>query len=113
LFSFNDSRFWAFPLRGFTWRWYEELMQRSDALAAAKKLARRRAADDGDRRADRRRVRARVASLAFPAEGRRRRPAADAAAHSEPDLGPRAADLRERGEAPYRRDRRSSSGTCC
>lgn len=36
MFSFNDSRFWAFPLRGFTWRWYEELMQRSDALAAAK-----------------------------------------------------------------------------
>lgn len=36
LFSFNDSRFWAFPLRGVTLRWYEELMQRPDALAAAK-----------------------------------------------------------------------------
>jgi spermidine/putrescine transport system permease protein len=35
VFSFNDSRFWAFPLRGVTMRWYEELMHRSDALAAA------------------------------------------------------------------------------
>lgn len=34
VFSFNNSRFWAFPLRGFTLRWYEELLERPDALDA-------------------------------------------------------------------------------
>jgi spermidine/putrescine transport system permease protein len=36
LFSFNASRFWAFPLRGLTLRWYEELIQRPDAVEAAR-----------------------------------------------------------------------------
>jgi len=35
LFSFNTSRVWSFPLRGITWRWYEELLARPDAVAAA------------------------------------------------------------------------------
>jgi ABC-type spermidine/putrescine transport system permease subunit II len=34
LFSFNESRFWAFPLRGFSWRWYAALITRPDALDA-------------------------------------------------------------------------------
>jgi spermidine/putrescine transport system permease protein len=34
VFSFNASRFWAFPLRGFTWRWYEALLERTEALTA-------------------------------------------------------------------------------
>lgn len=34
VFSFNDSRFWAFPLRGFTWRWYATLIARPEAFDA-------------------------------------------------------------------------------
>lgn len=34
LFSFNNSRFWSFPLKGFTLRWYAELLQRPDAMTA-------------------------------------------------------------------------------
>jgi spermidine/putrescine transport system permease protein len=34
VFSFNVSRFWAFPLKGFTLRWYNELLARSDAIDA-------------------------------------------------------------------------------
>lgn len=34
IFSFNDSRFWAFPLRGFTLRWYAALFGRVEALDA-------------------------------------------------------------------------------
>lgn len=34
VFSFNASRFWAFPLKGFTLRWYEDLLARSDAIDA-------------------------------------------------------------------------------
>ena len=34
VFSFNSSRFWAFPLRGFTTRWYEEAFARDTALEA-------------------------------------------------------------------------------
>lgn len=36
VFSFNRSRVWAFPLKGFALRWYEELAARPDALNAAK-----------------------------------------------------------------------------
>lgn len=32
VFSFNASRFWAFPLRGFTLRWYEEAFARKAAI---------------------------------------------------------------------------------
>ena len=35
-FSFNQSRFWAFPLKGFTFRWYEEMLDRADALQAVR-----------------------------------------------------------------------------
>jgi spermidine/putrescine transport system permease protein len=34
VFSFNASRFWAFPLRGFTTRWYEEAFARYEAIEA-------------------------------------------------------------------------------
>lgn len=34
VFSFNASRFWAFPLRGFTFRWYEEAFARKAAIDA-------------------------------------------------------------------------------
>ena len=34
LFSFNDSRFIAFPLEGFTLRWYEEMLADSSLLAS-------------------------------------------------------------------------------
>jgi spermidine/putrescine transport system permease protein len=34
LFSFNSGRFWSFPLRAFSWRWYAALLDRPDALAA-------------------------------------------------------------------------------
>ena len=34
VFSFNNSRFWIFPLKGFTLRWYEELASMPDALEA-------------------------------------------------------------------------------
>ena len=34
LFSFNSARFWSFPLRDFSWRWYLALLDRPDALAA-------------------------------------------------------------------------------
>ena len=34
LFSFNDSQFWSFPLRGLTTRWYVELLDRPDAMTA-------------------------------------------------------------------------------
>lgn len=36
VFSFNRSRFWAFPLKGFTIRWYEELVLRPEALEAVR-----------------------------------------------------------------------------
>jgi spermidine/putrescine transport system permease protein len=36
VFSFNSSRFWAFPLRGFTLRWYAEMLTRVDALEAVR-----------------------------------------------------------------------------
>ncbi len=34
LFSFNDSIYVKFPLKGFTWQWYFELMQREPVWAA-------------------------------------------------------------------------------
>lgn len=34
VFSFNESRFWTFPLKGFTLQWYRELLDRPDAIAA-------------------------------------------------------------------------------
>jgi spermidine/putrescine transport system permease protein len=34
LFSFNDSQFWSFPLKGFTVRWYVQLIDRPDAMTA-------------------------------------------------------------------------------
>jgi len=34
LFSFNDSQFWSFPLKGLTLRWYAELIDRPDAMTA-------------------------------------------------------------------------------
>lgn len=36
VFSVNRSRFWAFPLKGFTLRWYQELLARPDALEAVR-----------------------------------------------------------------------------
>lgn len=36
VFSFNDSRVWALPVRGLTLHWYRDLLQRPDALAAAR-----------------------------------------------------------------------------
>lgn len=33
-FSFNQSRFWAFPFTGLTWRWYIELVNRPQAIEA-------------------------------------------------------------------------------
>jgi spermidine/putrescine transport system permease protein len=35
LFSLNDATYVAFPLHGFTWRWYQELLADSDLHAAA------------------------------------------------------------------------------
>ena len=34
IFSFNNSKYIAFPLKGFTLRWYEKLMQNSEILGA-------------------------------------------------------------------------------
>ena len=34
LFSFNDSQFWSFPLKGLTLRWYIQLLERPDAITA-------------------------------------------------------------------------------
>jgi len=34
VFSFNDSRILSLPLRGFTWKWYEALLNNSDLQAA-------------------------------------------------------------------------------
>lgn len=34
VFSFNSSRFWMFPLKSFSWRWYEDLLARPQAIRA-------------------------------------------------------------------------------
>ncbi len=36
LFSFNDSIYVAFPMKGFTWRWWEELIGQTGMLKALK-----------------------------------------------------------------------------
>ena len=36
VFSFNDSVILAFPLKGFTFKWYEQLLQARELLLAAR-----------------------------------------------------------------------------